>query len=89
MTHITRLLSEGRRYCFVILPEVRDSRRGFRPCIVFENEPGYYPNGGGDVEPWYWGKDLAIAEQCARYQNAKLGLSDADVNKIVGSSMAA
>ena len=48
-----------------------------------------FPNGGGDTEPWYWGKNFTKAEEvCAEY-NKKMGLTEKDVLEIIGSSMRA
>ena len=87
MTRVQELFNEGRRYCWYINPTVSDPEKGYRPCLVFENESGCYPNGGGTVEPWYWGKDLKAAERVADRMNEQIGISKEDAFKIVASSM--
>ena len=89
MTRLQELLNEGRRYCWYLNPTVSDPERGYRPCLVFENESGCYPNGGGDVEPWYWGKDLKTAETVADRMNERMGITTEEAFKIVASSMKA
>ena len=50
-------------------------------CIAKEGEKGYF------LTDWTWGKDYAIAEQCANEKNAKMGLSEFDALKIICSTM--
>jgi hypothetical protein len=61
--------------------------KGFRPSIVFENEPGHYLNGGGEVEPWYWGPTFKDAEEACEHQNLQHGITVRDAFQIVASSM--
>lgn len=65
--------------------------KGFIPSFVEENEPGHWPMiGRGELaEPWYWGHDIATAKRICDEANAKLGLTPAEANDIVISSMAA
>lgn len=63
--------------------------KGYRPSIVIEGVAGHYPNGGGDVEPWYWGYDLDKAQAIAKDRNKRLGLTNADMIRITASSMTA
>lgn len=76
-------LMETRRWVYWLdqsCPEERGSKR-FRVSIVFENEPGHYPMGGGDILPWFWDKETCKA------RNEKLGHNEETVMKIVMSSM--
>jgi len=79
-------LSDG-NYCYYIPSSGYEQGKGWRPSIVIEGQPGHYPNGGGDVEPWYWGHDYETACKIAADRNAKMGLSEKDVDRIVASSM--
>lgn len=51
------------------------------PVIIKEGEKGYYKT------DWLWGKDIKIAEECAREKNEKLGLSSKEVDRIILQSM--
>ena len=59
-------------------------QRVYRVSLVFENEPGHFPTGGGDVAPWFW--DEAT---CERMNQERWGLTDVEALEIVLSSMAA
>ena len=68
--------------------------RGFRVSVVTEDELGHCPTGDWPYEgkrgqklPYFWGHDFKGAEEVAREQNTKLGLSERDVFDIVTSSM--
>ena len=68
------------RVCYFIMET--ETRNGeYIPCIVEENEAGYHRT------DWLWGKDIDIARQCATDKNEALGLTQADVDIIVSSSM--
>ena len=58
----------------------------YRVSIVFENESGHYPTGGGKSDPlkapWYWDE-----ETCKR-ANAERGFDEVATSRIVCSSMA-
>jgi hypothetical protein len=81
------VLFETRRYCYYVGVESYVEGKGFRPSIVFENEAGHYLNGGGDVEPWYWGPTYKDAEAACEHQNLMLGITAKDAFAIVCSSM--
>jgi hypothetical protein len=59
----------------------------FRVSIVFENEAGHFPTGGGASDPlkapWYWDQ-----ETC-KHANAKRGFTEEQAFDIVTSSMRA
>ncbi len=74
-------------YCFLVTETMYVEGKGYRPSIVIEGEPGHYPNGGGDVEPWYWGHDIETARGCCDKKNAAMGLAREDVDRIIASSM--
>jgi hypothetical protein len=67
--------------------------KGHKVSIVFENDDGHYPTGGGDKEPWYWGngvdeaKSYRLAQAAARELNRKHGISAKREAQILGNSM--
>lgn len=77
-------LLDTTRYCYWLDQSEPDHVKPdrFRVCLVFENEPGYRPTGGGGVEPWCWNKAT-----CERMNEKKLGLTPEEANRIVASSM--
>lgn len=87
-THVLELL-DTRRFCYFVGVESFVEGKGWRPSIVFENEAGHFPNGGGDVEPWYWGHDYKGAQEICRKKNLDMGVDEEEVNHIVASSMSA
>lgn len=85
-----QLLDEGRSFCYFVGVDCYVEGKGWRPSIVFENEPGHYPNGGGDVEPWYWGRyrsDYQLAQDTCREKNKHMGVDEDEALHIVASSM--
>jgi len=70
----------GKRVCFFILETIKDNT-GYIPCMAVEGEKGYY------LTDWNWGKDIELAEKCAKKKNRMLELTEADCLKIVGSTM--
>ena len=83
-----------RRHCYFIPLEGYVEGRGWRPSIVFEGEPGHYPNGTwpyegkpGQTVPWFWGHDYDKAVQIADDMNERLGVSKKLALEIVNSSM--
>lgn len=79
------LLEDGHFMFYV--DDTMHEESGFRPSIVVEGTPGHFPNGGGDTEPWYWGHDLARAQQIAHEKNAAMGVTPEDEDRILMSSM--
>ncbi len=84
----------SKRVCYYIPADGYIKERGYRVSVVTENEPGHSPTGnwpyegkGGQTLPYFWGHDLEEAKAAARYQNAKIGLSERDAFDIVTSSM--
>jgi hypothetical protein len=77
-------------YCFYI-DESMKTDHGYVPSIVEEDIAGYSPlaGNGHHATPWYWGDTLDAARAIAAEQNAKLGLTPADVERIVDSSIVA
>lgn len=80
-------LEEGRFIFYV--DETMRTEHGYRPSVVVEGHAGHFPNGGDDVEPWYWGHDLAGAQKIAHDRNAAMGVTPADEVRIIISSMGA
>ncbi len=70
----------SQRLCYTILETVTSEDGQFIPCIVKENEMGYFKT------DWLWGKDLKLAQQCADEKNEGLGHTPEDVAIIVASS---
>ena len=66
---------------YVILETVRDSDRGYIPCIAVEGEHGYHKT------DWNWGSDLDIANKICDEKNEKLGYSPKEAFAIVLNTM--
>ena len=78
------------RWCFWIPVEQHDAN-GWIPSVVTEDEYGHVPltGNGTAAAPWYWGATYEQACQVCASENARLGLSPADVTAIIASSMRA
>lgn len=74
------LLHIPKKICVVIL-EVKDKRGNYVPCIVKENETGYF------LTDWQWGKDKELAQKLADEYNEKLGVSKKEVIELTLKSM--
>lgn len=72
------------RQCFHLLQSQPSPTHAdhYRVCVVTEDELGYQPTGGGDVEPWFWDHATCIAMNEKRF-----GVSTEEAEKIVVSSM--
>ena len=83
--------TQTRNRCYYINPsQDPDKYGGYVPSLVTENETGHSPMLGDGHEisqPWVWGKTLDQAEEIAAKRNAKDGLSEKDVDRIIWSSM--
>lgn len=81
------------RQCFYVPAAQNPAEHGgYVPSLVVENEPGHSPMAGNPEQlqaPWVWGATLDEARAACAKANQRLGLSEADVNDIVLSSMAA
>ena len=55
--------------CYFIMETERDEQGNFIPCIAKEGESGFWRT------DWQWGKDKALAQECADDMNEKLGLT--------------
>jgi hypothetical protein len=64
----------------LILANEKDEQ-GYIPCIAVENEPGYYRT------DWRWGHDFEIAELIAQRRNERMGISEKDAIRIIGSTI--
>lgn len=69
---------------------------GYRVSLVVEGEDGHHPTGTwpysgahGETRPWFWGHDLARAQERARAFNEGHGISALDADLIVARSMSA
>lgn len=80
------------RMCFIVLESQRNSR-GYIPSAVTEGEPGHSPliGRGEHSQPWFWGapteEGWVDAQRICAEENERLGLTPADVQTIVESSM--
>lgn len=70
---------ENKRWVYYL--DTQSQKNLHRVCIVIENEPGYFPTGGNDTEPWYWDEETCIQ------QNLKLGFDKDAAREIITSSM--
>jgi hypothetical protein len=84
---IVKLMAE-KPWCYYI-PEGQSDEHGYIPSIVIKDHAGHYPmSGNGEwTLPWYWGATRDEAMQVAIYQNKKLGITEEQMEEIVGSSM--
>ena len=70
-----------KKHAIVILETVQDNDGNYIPCIVKEDETGYY------TTDWEWGTDLKEANELAKEYNAKLGLTQEEACNLVLQSM--
>jgi len=92
---IAEKLFATRRFCYFIPLDGYVEGHGWRPSVVFEGEPGHYPNGdwpyegkAGQRNPWFWGPDYDGAVREADAMNERMGISKRLAVEIVSSSMA-
>lgn len=71
----------GKTFCYWLDQAMVNDAGLYNPCVVVENEAGYYPT------DWGWGKDWKIAQQCLREQNERMGINEVEMHRIVDSSM--
>lgn len=76
----TKIRTEKRAVYF-IQPTCKSFDGEFIPCIAVEGESGYHKT------DWTWGKDIKIAEQCAKEKNESLGFTEKDAMRIVLGTM--
>ena len=69
------------RLAYIILDTQKTEDGEFIPCVVKENESGYF------VTDYHWGTDIKVAQRCARELNEKMGLTENDVIQILLSTM--
>ncbi len=64
---------------------------GYVPSMVVEDDPNHYPMlGKGDhAAPWVWGEELEQALRICTNKNNDMGISHAEADRIIGSSMRA
>lgn len=91
---IDKLFAE-KRFCYFVPVDGLVDGYGFRPSLVFENEPGHFPVGTwpyegkpGQTVPWFWGPTYDEAVACADKLNDSMGINPEEAFKIVTSSMA-
>ena len=56
---------------------------GYRPVFLIEGKRGYRKNGGGEVEPWYFGHEYTDAVDICHKKNRAMGISVRDENAII------
>ena len=64
-----------KKHAIVILETCKDDMGNFIPCIVKENETGYY------TTDWEWGSDLIEANRLAVEYNERLGFRGKQCNQ--------
>ncbi|MDD5547050.1 MAG: hypothetical protein PHO67_07870 [Candidatus Omnitrophica bacterium] len=69
------------RMAFFVMETRMNCKGEYIALIAIEGERGFY------TTDWYWGKDFALAEECAKERNARLGLTEKEAAKIVCSTM--
>lgn len=74
-------LKPDERLAYFILESVKDKEGNYIPCIAVEGRKGYY------LTDWAWGKNIDIAEKAALEKNTEMGLTQADVDKIIFGTM--
>jgi len=65
------------KIAYVIIDTERTEDGQYIPCIVKEGETGYWKT------DWAWGRDKAQAEEIAKQQNAKMGISNEEAMRLV------
>lgn len=81
---------KGKRFCYFVQRTNYDKEKGYMALMGIEGETGYYPMSGDSKklqEPWYWGHDFKIAEQCADEKNEAMGIDKLEATKIVLGTM--
>ena len=69
------------KFTVIIIDTQKDKHGNFVPCIVKENEKGYF------ITDWQWGQNRAIAQKIADDYNTRLGLSKKQVIELTLQSM--
>jgi hypothetical protein len=76
------------RHCFFVDESTRGPS-GYVAALVTDGEPGYRLLAGGPArDERGWGTDLADARRWADHENERLGLSDIEVEQMVGCALA-
>jgi hypothetical protein len=76
------------RHCFFV-DETTRGPSGYVAALVTDGEPGYRLLAGGPArDERGWGTDLAGARRWADRENQRLGLSDIEVEQMVGRALA-
>lgn len=79
-----------RRFAYFV-DEIFMTPSGIVPAAVEEGVPGFgMMLGNGEfASPWFWGMDIATAQKICDDANAGLGLTPAEAQEIVTSSIRA
>lgn len=81
----------AKRMCYYVSPtQDPDEHGGYVPSVVYEGQPGHCPLVGDPDKhqaPYIWGQTLEQAEETADRANTRMGLTQADVFGIIGSSI--
>lgn len=75
------ILTTEPREAFFVLQSITDENGEFIACIAREGEKGYFKT------DWLWGKDFAIAEECAKGRNTIRNISEDEAAQIVAITM--
>lgn len=85
MSRFRELMDSGRRHAYWLNKSEPMEDGGYLVCVVFEDEPGCFPTGGGEKDPlkapWYW------TDEVCDQANFELGLTRLMAADIVCSSM--
>ena len=69
------------RLAYIIVDTQKDENGEFIPCIIKEDETGYYPT------DYHWGTDKKVAQKCADDLNRNMGLTKEDVIDLLLGSL--
>lgn len=70
-----------KKMAVIIVDDQKTKKGEYIPCIVKEEEQGYW------LTSWHWGKDRDVAQKLADDYNARLELSKEEVMQLTLESM--
>ena len=80
---VRNLVAKGKRHCWYLIESFKHENGSLRPSIVFEDSPTHFPT------CFDYGRDFTKAKATVAAQNAKMGITPEDAEKIVESSLIA
>jgi hypothetical protein len=78
---ITKAEEPPPRMCYFVMQTQANDNGEYNALIAVEGEHGYHKT------DWYWGKDFALAQECADSKNYEGGISKIEALKIVAGTM--